>query len=223
MTTETSDASERVLAEVVKDADTPAVVDPHPDRTKEFTTPGFARMVTDWNGPDRLAVDAVKDVVEGRLLVNFADAFALMNEVYDIVREPELLDDMGTVKTDRYGFAIWKRTITGAYFEDFTRMGVSQKEDLLFKITTRIFEWEQKAADAWGEAMFAKAKWEEAFAVSFDAPAGRLTVEDRTQKGRLGSRDERYFAVFLSLYSRKADAIVRSMGLLGQRLKDTLG
>lgn len=222
MTVETSHAAERALEEIVADADKPMEVEVHEDRTKEMKTPGFARMRTDWDGPDSTTVQSVRGIVDNRVLANFADAFALMNEVYDIVRDPEADPATGEVVKDKFGFPLWRRTNTGAFVEDFTKLSSSQKEDLLFKITTRIFEWEQSAADAWGEAMFAKAQWEEAFAVSFDAPVGRLTIEDRTQRGRLGSRDERYFAVFLSLYSRKADAIVRSMQLLGQRLKDTL-
>lgn len=222
MSIETTDAAERVLAEVVAHSDETLVAEVDNDRTKEVKTPGFARMRTDWEGPDASTVQAVKHIVDGRILSHFADAYAIMNEVYDIVREPNV-DANGVVETDRYGFPIWKRTNTGSFVEDFTKLSTAMKEDFLFKITTRIFEWEQAAADAWGEAMFAKAQWEEAFAVSFDEPVGRLTIEDRTQRGRLGSRDERYFAVFLSLYSRRADAIVRSMGLIGQRLKDTLG
>jgi hypothetical protein len=34
--------------------------------------------------------------------------------------------------------------------------------------------------------------------------------------------DERYFAIFESVLSRKADAIVRSMERLSQRLKDVM-
>lgn len=225
MTVETSDAAERALAEVVADADKPTEVESHEDRTREMKTPGFSRMRTDWDGPDGTTVAAVREVVDRRILANFADAFALMNEVYDIVRDPEADEVTGDVKTDRYGFPVWRRTPTGAYVEDFTKLSSGQKEDLLFKITTRIFEWEQAAADAWGEAMFAKAQWEEAFAVGFTTAktGSRITDEMGTQVARANSRDERYFAVFLSLYSRKADAIVRSMQLLGQRLKDTLG
>jgi hypothetical protein len=84
-----------------------------------------------------------------------------------------------------------------------------------------MFGWEQRAADAWGEAMFAKAQWEERFAIDYDAPFTG-TIEDRTAKGNIGAREERYFAIFLSLYSRKADAVVRSLALLGQRLKDSM-
>lgn len=220
--TESSDQAERVLAEMTKDADAPTVVDPHPDRSREMKTPGFSRMRTDWNGPDREVVQNIQGIIENRILMNFADAYALMNEVYDVVREPAV-DEHGEIQRDRFGFMLWARSQNGAPIEDFTKMTVKQREDFLFKITTRIFEWEQRAAEAWTEAMLAKAQWEEAFAVSFDSPPGRLTVEDRTQKGRLGSRDERYFAVFLSAYSRRADALVRSMTLLGQRLKDSLG
>lgn len=72
--------------------------------------------------------------------------------------------------------------------------------------------------------MFSKAQWEERFALAFNdtTAGGRKTDEAMTQKARAGSRDERYFAIFESLYSRKADALVRSLERLGQRLKDSL-
>jgi hypothetical protein len=47
-------------------------------------------------------------------------------------------------------------------------------------------------------------------------------VEDRTQNGHLGAREERYLAIFLAARSRKAEALVKSMDRIGQRLKDTI-
>ena len=69
--------------------------------------------------------------------------------------------------------------------------------------------------------MFAKAQWEERFSIAFDAPMSG-TVDDRRAAGNIDAREERYFAIFLSLYSRKADSIVRSMELLSQRLRDSM-
>ena len=77
------------------------------------------------------------------------------------------------------------------------------------------------SSDAWGEAMFAKAMWEETFSIGYSASVSG-TIDDRTAAGRIGAAEERYFAIFMTLYSRKAEAITRSMALLGQRLKDTL-
>lgn len=222
MTVTNSEQSEKALKEALEEVDNPLMIETAPERTRENRTPGFARMRTDWHGPDHEIIQNIMGTIERRILENFSDAYALMNEVYDAVRDPAC-DSNGEVLKDHYGFIVWARNPMGAPYEDFTKLTSRQKEDFMFKITTRIFEWQQRAADAWAEAMFAKAQWEEAFSNGFDSPAGRLTVDDRTQKGRLYSREERYFAVFLSAYSRKADAIVRSMELLGQRIKDSLG
>lgn len=219
--TETTPAAEAAVREASKEADETMEVDVHQDRTREMKTPGFSRMRTDWHGPDATQISALKAIVDGRILVLYSDAFVIMNEVYDLVREKQA-DSDGVILVDSHGFPIWERHPSGAFVEDFTVLTLGQKEDLLFRITTRLFEWQQTRADLWGEAMFAKAQWEEAMAIGFDDPPGRLTVDDRTQKGRLYSRDERYFAIFRSLLSRRADAVTSSLELLGQRLKDSL-
>lgn len=215
-------AAEEVTKEVSEAFDKPIEVPnlPGEDPQSKHRTPGFARMRTDWHGDDRLVVQRAKAAVDGQILNNFADAYDVMGQVYDLVRTPDV-DENGEVKKDQFGFIIWARTPTGGYDEDFTRLSLKQREDLLFRITTRLFEWSQRAADAWSEAMFAKAVWEERFSIGFDAPMSG-TVDDRRAAGNLDAREERYFAIFLSTYSRKADAIVRSMELLGQRLKDSM-
>lgn len=70
--------------------------------------------------------------------------------------------------------------------------------------------------------MFAKALWTESFSHYFDEPM-RGTVDDRTAKGNVKSAEERYFALYLSSVSRKADALVKSMDRLTLRLRDTMG
>lgn len=193
------------------------------DRTKTFRTPGFSRMRVDWSGDDAPIVANAKSAVEGRIIRNFADAYEVLNDIYEIIRVSEL-DRDGSIKQDHFGFTIWAKKPNGSFDEDFTRLTQRQKEDFLFRITTRLFDWEMRAADAWGEAMLAKAQWEEKFAIGYASMVdltSKSTVEDRTQHGRLDSRDERYLAIFFSWYSRRADAIVRVMTLLSQRLKDT--
>lgn len=190
------------------------------ERKKTFRTLGFSRMRTSWNSDDRQVIQHAQSVVEGRILANFADAYQVMHEVYDLVRTPSI-DEHGEIITDQWGFTIWKKTISGSYEEDWTALTLRQKQNLLFTITTRLFDWEQRAADAWGEAMFSKAQFEERFALGFDEPMSG-TVDDRRAHANIESREERYFAIFLTIYSKRADSIVRVMGLLGQRIKDTM-
>lgn len=222
MTTDEKQA-EDTLKEEVKAADDLADVRVHEDHTRELRTPGFTRMRTDWHGSDSAQIAALASMVDNIILQEFADAFLIMNEVYEIVREPVVDPITGEVEVDRHGWTVWARTDDGGFVEDFSRLGVREREDLLFKITTRMFEWKQKQADLWGEAMFSKAIWEERFSHGFVHAVGtRPTVDDKTNQARSYATDERYFSIFRTLISRRADAVVSGCELLGQRLKDVL-
>ena len=215
------ETSEEIAAEEAEKFDQPIEEEVLPEeRDRKHRTPGFARMRTEWT--DRSTVARVHAAVEARILANFSEAFLVMNEVYDIVREPAHVDAEGEPVRDEHGFVVWRRDASGTgYVEDFTRITTKQREHLLFKITTSLFSWEQAAAEAWTEAMYAKAIWEESFSVGFDAPM-KGTVDDRRAAGTLASADDKFFAIFVSAYSRRADAICRSMDRLSQRLKDVM-
>ncbi len=212
--------AEEVIRDEAERAEDIAALEMPEERERRFRTPGFSRMRTEWSTADRPVIQHALDVVDGRILQTFGDAFQVMSELFDIVRTAETNPD-GSVRLDRFGFPVWKKLPSGAWDEDFSRLTTKQRENFLYQITTRIFDWEQRAANVWGEAMFAKAAWEERFSIGFDAPMAG-TVDDRRDAGNLAAREERYFAIFTSLYSRRADAIVRSMTLLGQRLRDTI-
>lgn len=215
-------AAEEVTREVSEEAD--KTVDPEvlpEERKRTFRTPGFSRMQLDWQGDDRDVVQRARDAVEGRIQEQFVDAFQVMYQVYDAVRTPEVDPETGEKKVDRWGLTIWKRTPSGDYEEDWSRLTRQERENLLFIITTRLWDWEQRSADAWGEAMMAKAKWEERFAIEYDKPSAG-TMDDRRARGNIGATEERYFAIFVTWYSKRAEAVVNTMGLVGQRLKDSL-
>lgn len=191
------------------------------ERTLQFS--GFSRMRTEWQGDEKAMMQRIRAAVSGAVLEHFGDAYAVMNDLYDVVREPQWVGDPahGIPVTDQWGMVVWARSPTGAYLEDWGRMSHGQKEDFLYRITTAIFEWSQRSADLWGEAMFAKAIWQERFSREYDAPLSG-TIDDRNARGNMNSVEEKYFAIFLTLLSRKADAVVRSSELLCQRIKDTL-
>lgn len=224
MSEEDDKTEEQVVREASVEADQPMQVDPHDDRTLEFERTGLSRLRTTWSEEDADAMAGIHGVVEREIMVHFAGAFQIMNEIYDIVREPHVNRRTGEIEKDAYGFTIWLRTETGAFIEDYSKLGHKEVEHFLFRVTTRLFDWEQQAAQLWGDSMFAKALWEQSLARGYQAAreAGGRTVEDRTQAARLASYDERLFGIFKALISRRADAVVRSMNLLSQRLKDVL-
>lgn len=179
------------------------------ERDRDFTHLSFARMRVDWSGEDRGMVARIHDVVQGRMLEMFSDAYGVMYELWDIVREVDH-DENGEARRDRFGSVVYRVRPGGGYYEDWSLLTSRQRENFLYQITSSLFTWEQRSVDLWGEAMFAKAKWVERRSIEFDAPMAG-TVQDRDAVADIKSMDERYFGLFLTLLSRKAEALVRAM------------
>jgi hypothetical protein len=216
---------DRVLEEAGREVGTteeePAHPDIPPERARNFRTASLSRMRLSWDPRDEMVMSEVRRQAELIIRREFAAAFEIMDAVWLRVRQPVLSEDgrLDPVR-DQFGSIMWVKGITGRPVEDWTLLGPKDRDTLMWRTISVLFELEQRAADMWGESMFAKAAWEEQFAVSYDAPEGKRTVEDRTALGRLGSMDERYFGIFQSWLSRRADAVVRIMQLLNQRMKD---
>lgn len=215
---------DRVLAEIEEagPGEETAAPDIAPDRARALRGTNLSRMRISWSPQDRLVMAAVRDTAERYLREVFAPAFEVMDSVWSRVREPVWDDEHDCPMRDAYGGIQWKRGVTGRPLEDWTRLGDKERERALYQTLSVLFELEQIAGDLWGEAMFAKAAWEHKFADAFQAPEGKLTEADRTAAGRRGSVEERYFAIYRSWLSRRADAIIGTIRLLNQRMKDTI-
>ncbi|MEU6362234.1 hypothetical protein [Streptomyces albidoflavus] len=217
-----ADQARRVIGEIAHEADEPLAVDIDPDRTRETTRTGFARMRTDWRPGEAAEVHGITQQAQGVIRRTFPDAYLIMAELWGLVREPVVNETTGEIELDVFGWPVWKKLPSGAYAEDYTRLTPREKDDFLLRITTGLLEWEQRASTAWLEAMLAKGRWEEAMASGFITPTGRVTVEERTQRGRAFAAEDRYHAIFRAAVSRSAEQLIRSLERLGQRLKDSL-
>ena len=139
---ETTRTANKVVDEIAKDSE--SLLEPRvdPEESKENRTPGFTRMRTEWNPEDAAVIQSLRGIVDNQMVRKFAGAYRIMNDLYDMVREPEV-DEHGVIKLDRHGFKIWARRDSGGFQEDFSRLTGREREDLLFKITTSL------CADAW--------------------------------------------------------------------------
>lgn len=184
-------------------------------------TPKFARMRFDWGSrEERLVIETGRAAVDSRIMKEFADAFSVFSEIYSIIRK-QTVSENGDPIFDSLGQPVWERNSDGSFVEDFSALSHRQMRHFIGVITTRLFYWEQITADIWSEAMFAKARFEERFAIAFDNPMSG-TVDDRRSAGNRDAAEERYFAIHMTHLSRRADAIVRSADRLSQRLKDLI-
>lgn len=225
-----SDQVERALEEAGRPddpaAERPLKPDVPPDRTRQFTHTSLSRMRTGWAGDDSARLAEVRATADDIIKAEFRVAFAVMERIYRHVRSPVVNEETGEVRTYPDGTPVWELDELGAPVEHWGSISGSDRAALRFTIGAWLFEWELKAADTWADAMFAKVQWEEKFARGFIAlpgmqVSGKPTIDDRTQWGHQFSAEERYFAVFRSVLSRKADVVVRSMNRLLRLLDDT--
>lgn len=218
------DAVQEAAAEFdkpIEDIETP---DP-----RRFQRTGFSHMPLKWDGSpvnpgdspkgDAVMMARIHGAVRAAMEATFADALEVLQEIYEIVREPVMVGD--EPKRDSEGLVVWQTSPGGNPIENWKLMGIREREHYIYVITTRLFDWESRATEAWAEAMFAKALWEDRYSIGYrKLPGAKATVDDRTAMARLESREERYFALFKTYFSRQAEALVRTFQLLNQRLKD---
>lgn len=189
------------------------------ERERKFQKSGFSRMRLNWNEDQQSFVSLMHRTIDRRLMDNFSDAYELMWELYSVIREPVMHN--GEPVRDSDGLVQWKRTPTGQFVEDWSKLTIRERERFLYQLTTRLFTWEQRATEAWAESMYAKVTWEQTFAAGYDRLGdGKDTIEGRTARGKLVAKEDHFLAIFMTYYSRKADALVRSLERLSQRLKD---
>lgn len=214
-------ADEEAREEALAEADKPVKNELPEERERKFRFTGLSRMRTEWQGDDRDVLIMVHDRVEQIIDDQFNDMFAIRQELYNVVRAPELEADGVTPKVNQYGWVIWRKTANGNYDEDWSRLGLAQQKRFLFQITSRMFEWEATRDRMWAEAMLSKTAWEEAFSVGWHSATGaRPTDGDKTARAKYDSTAERYFAVYQSYLSRRAESLVAGMERLSQRIKD---
>ena len=207
---------ERVIAGADQAAGGPAEeaaeVDVHLDRMRTFSRTDFSRMKLTWTADEQLVMEEVRAQSDKIIEAFFREAFDVLEDLYRHVRKPKASLTTGEVRKDVYGRTVWETDEHGHPIENWLALGDRERENALYRITVHLHEWEQTAAKLWTDAMFAKGLWEEAFSHAFfGAPGGRPTVDDRTQYGRKSSMESRYFALFRSSISRRADAVIRSM------------
>jgi len=188
------------------------------EEVEQVRTPKFMRMRTSWTRDEGLLMRQVFSECDTIIGNTFGDAMVILGEIMDLIREPLTIE--GEIQHDRDGKPLYRRNAYGGYVEDFTRLTSRQMADFFGRITIRLFAWEQEAANMRGAALFAKAAFEEQYAIAYDEPVGRVTVEGRQAIANSDAAEERYHAVFRTIVSHRADAVVRSMERISQRLKD---
>jgi hypothetical protein len=185
-----------------------------------FRSPGFAGLSLNWTRENNNVLARARALAQQWLDQNYGDVLRMMNEIFDIVREKQT-DAVGEILLDANGFPIWKTNKYGRPIEDWGKLTRAQRDTYLFSIVTNLFMWRQRAADAWLEAMAAKAQWDEAYSGHFESLVSG-TIEDREAHGKVQAQEERMFAILLEYRRRLADALIKDMDQMARTLMDSL-
>lgn len=216
----------RALEEVSDGLEEPAEVEPHPDRTRTFTSPLHARMRTRWTSDEQVIIDEAMSQADYEVHQAFGDAFIILDRIYEIVRIPKMLGTPPQVVFNSLGRIEWQTDEDGMAIEDFTKLTNTDREKFVHQITTRLVDWEQRRCRFWGEAMFARGTWEERFSHAFistpPVEGKRPTEADKTNNAQHASFDRRYLSLYMTMRSKQADALVGSMERIAMRLKEQL-
>lgn len=184
-------------------------------------TRGFQRMKMDLQGSEKDVLNSMILYMEKLIRSEFAEEYAIMNDLHWIVREQVEID--GEPQYDQWGYPEYVKAPDGSYVEDWSLLTQKQVKHFIFRIINSTFAGEQKSVNAWGKALLAKTRYEEAFAVQFDNhPNPKATNEVRKEHAEGTAIDYKYYAVLQTWYSRKAEGVIKRMDALHQRLKDSL-
>jgi hypothetical protein len=186
-----------------------------------FRSPGFAGLSLNWTRENNSVLARARGLAQQWLDQNYGDVIRMVNEIYDTVREKVTDPATGEVVLDAHGFAVWRTNKYGRPIEDWSKLTKAKRDDYLFSIVTNLYTWRQRAADAWLEAMAAKAQWDEAYSGHFESLVSG-TIEDREARGKIESQEERMFAILLEYRRRLAEALIKDMDQLARILAETL-
>lgn len=175
------------------------------ERDRDFTHLSFSTMRIEWRRDDAAMLRRIHDVVERLIREQFVEAFDVIDYIHSLVRvEPKVDAATGEVLPGEEAFDP---------YDDWSRLGIKDRSELLDRIAVSMFDWEQRAAILWGDVMLAKGIWKECFGVEFNRPA-KGTVPSRTAVADMRAAEDRYFALFQAIINRRAEALNRSMDRL---------
>lgn len=216
----TSDEAAKEAGETLTDE---IVVDQAVEERVKFRTPGFAKMRFDWaHDEDRIVIQSSHRRADEVIEATFPDAFILLNRLYEIIREPMVDLNTGEIVHDAQGAVVWKRDPDDRwYIEDWSQLSRKEMENFYGSIVIMTFGLEARRDKIWSEAMYAKGQFEERFAIAFDEPKTG-TEGVRKAKGNADAAEERYYALFMSYLSRRADSVVKSMERVSVMLKNLI-
>lgn len=155
------------------------------------------KVKMDWTAEESSIVDEIKRSIDERIRAEYAQAFAIENKLLSKVRT-----------LVGYGpDAHWSMMADGSYVESWERLTMSDIEQFIQAASAEAFFAGQRVIDDYAEAVFAKFSYDDAYDHEYSSILNG-TVNDKTAKAKRKTMDDRWRALYKSLYYKKAKEVV---------------
>lgn len=163
----------------------------------EAERPLDVRLHVEWEEGDKEALDYIMRTIDEGIRRQFAQAFEI---------EEKLLRKTRT----RLPNGQWLRNPDGSYVEDWSTLSITDMEAFIQEASAWAFFSTQAAIDSYAEAVFAKYTYDDAYDAAYTRQTSG-TIGDKQARAKRVTRDERWRALYKTLYHRKAREVVERL------------
>lgn len=155
------------------------------------------RIRIEMSDEDRQALDRVKGQIDSDIAHQYAQVFAI---------EQRLLESVRVQRPD----GTFVRNPDGTFVEDWSKVTIPEMERFLQEASAWAFFSSQQAIDAYAEAVFTKYLYDDAYDEEYSRQL-RGTINDKVAVAKRRTQDERWLALYKSLYHKRAQEVVKRL------------
>lgn len=155
------------------------------------------RISVEWDEDDREAIDFIKRKIDEGIRREYAQVFAEEEHLLAKVRVP---NPPGSTPG-------WQMNADGSYLEDWGRVTIKDMEMFIQAASSEVFFSSQKVINDYAEAVFAKFTYDDAYDAAYSSQLSG-TIGDKTARAKRRTQDERWRALFKTLWYKRAQEVV---------------
>lgn len=155
------------------------------------------KIKIDLEEEDKANLDYIQNSIEERVRSEYAQAFAIENMLLAKVRT-RLAPSLGDG---------WVMNPDGSYVEDWSKITTHDMESFIQEASAWAFFSSQNVISSYADAVFAKFSYDDAYDSAYSAQLTG-TIGDKSAKAKRRTQQERWVALYKTLYYKRAKEIV---------------
>lgn len=152
------------------------------------------RVAIEMDADDKADLDYILSEIDKAILLEYAKAFEIENQLLAKVRVKLPNGD-------------WMTKPDGSFVEDWERLTTKDLEHFIQAGSSWTFFLNQQAINSYAEAVFAKYTYDDAYDEAYVRQMTG-TVGDKTARAKRRTQKERWIALYKTLYHKKAKEVV---------------